>query len=467
MTRPFYPLPLSLFPVACLLALNLAQLSAARLLHPLVVLPLFALLLMGLGRLLLGSWDRAAWAACLVLLAIYPEMMAMPVILGAAVLAFWRPRNVQTLHAVETLHATSLRGAQNMVLNIIAVILLAVPVTFILAGLTGRVPPHAPYTVNAEDPACPDVYFIVLDSYTSHAVLLDRFGYDNTPFLYALAGLGFVTGDCSAAYDTTEWSLASTLNVQTLHATSLPSADELWKLVQHPAVRTRLEAQGYRTLAFETGFDFSEWRDADTFISAQAGTSPAPTLNDFDWYTLTQTLPGQIPAVRRALLAGWSQDYRARTLHALAELGNGGARYISPPPEARYISPPPEAPVFVFAHILAPHPPFVFQADGAPAAGYLLRSPGMDSASPEYTPEIYAAGYIGQVAYIDAVLPGVLGQILQYSRNDPVIVLQGDHGAWYAGEADKLAILCAVHAPAGLDVPLEPEETFKFVMEER
>ena len=60
----------------------------------------------------------------------------------------------------------------------------------------------------------PDIYYIILDSYTRADVLQECFSYDNSEFLDQLRGLGFYVADKSRTnFTITDLSLASSLNM--------------------------------------------------------------------------------------------------------------------------------------------------------------------------------------------------------------------------------------------------------------
>ena len=65
----------------------------------------------------------------------------------------------------------------------------------------------------------PDVYFIVLDTYTRGDALIRDFGYDNSAFLEELRSMEFYIADCSRSnYEKTQGSLIATLNLNYLPA---------------------------------------------------------------------------------------------------------------------------------------------------------------------------------------------------------------------------------------------------------
>jgi hypothetical protein len=133
-------------------------------------------------------------------------------------------------------------------------------------------------------------------------------------------------------------------------------------------------------------------------------------------------------------------------------------------------------PKFVFTHLLIPHPPFVFDAQGGPL---VPRYPFtlLDGDAFLGTHEEYLHGYRDQVQYVNQVMEQVLGAILRESARPPVIVIHGDHGPgsgldWESAEGTDLrersSILSAYllpGAPAGTVYPsITPVNSFRLVL---
>jgi hypothetical protein len=76
-------------------------------------------------------------------------------------------------------------------------------------------------------------------------------------------------------------------------------------------------------------------------------------------------------------------------------------------------------PAFVFAHILKPHDPYVFDRQ----CGTLGRQKEVDDVAP----------YIQQLQCVNRLLLATVHQILRASEVPPIIVLQGDHGTSLLG----------------------------------
>jgi hypothetical protein len=112
---------------------------------------------------------------------------------------------------------------------------------------------------------------------------------------------------------------------------------------------------------------------------------------------------------------------------------------------------------FVYAHVIAPHPPFVFDAQGNFIEQYELFS--LDDAN-YYIKEHSRGGYIGgyrkQIQYINTLLLETVDAILSKSETPPIIIIQGDHGPgaylhWGSLEstipAERFGILNAYYFP--------------------
>ena len=122
-------------------------------------------------------------------------------------------------------------------------------------------------------------------------------------------------------------------------------------------------------------------------------------------------------------------------------------------------------PKFVFAHIVAPHPPFVFDAEGAsvePGYGFAYA----DGSNFPWSVDRYREGYLRQVQFVNKQLKTLIDDILRSSTTPPVILLQADHGPgmWsdFTSTAntclrERFAAFCAYHLP-GVDAHAVPED---------
>ena len=96
----------------------------------------------------------------------------------------------------------------------------------------------------------PDIYYIILDSYTGERALKKYFGFDNSKFIKSLTDKGFYVASKSRTnYSTTTLSIPSTLNMQ-YHPNDIPdfkSGDETiaYQMVENNKILRFLKSKGY------------------------------------------------------------------------------------------------------------------------------------------------------------------------------------------------------------------------------
>jgi hypothetical protein len=463
MKRPFYPLLLSIYPVLALLAANITQIKMVDALRALLVLwGAGALLFLGL-KLLLRDSHRAAlvfsilWILFFSYGHVYSFLECTP-IFG---LALGRHRLLLPLWAILLVAGlvwalTSRLDLTRLspVLNTVVIVLLVMPVLQIglaegrqrlaYAGRDPRPASAGGLQVEAGQTP-PDIYYIILDAYARGDVLQDTFGYDNSAFLDELERLGFYVAECSQSnYAQTELSLASSLNfayLETLDDSLTPESNErapLRPLLQDSAARHLLEDLGYQTVAFETGYSWSQLEDADIYL---APASRVAGLNGFE-ALLVKTSAGLALIDAAAKLPDFlvpdvnypNQTHRQRvlfTLEKLAELPDSV-----------------NSPKFVFAHIVAPHEPFVFDAQGQ----MVTLPETLDEAT-------YRSAYRDEVIYLNQRVGEMLREIIDRSATPPVIILQADHGHVMAAPEQRMQILNAYYLPGGEHSVLYPQIT--------
>jgi hypothetical protein len=300
----------------------------------------------------------------------------------------------------------------------------------------------------------PDIYFIILDAYARADVLLDYYGYDNALLLSQLQERGFFVADKSVAnYSQTCLSLGATLNMRhhddLAAELGLDSVDlrPLTRRIHYNKVMALLRKGGYTINCFGTGYVPTEIRSADNFYA------PAFVLDDFQSEIFNST---PIPVIQKTF--NISTGRRRRILYTFNQLP-----IVAKEP----------GPKFVFAHILAPHEPFIFGPDGE------IRHPnGRDRHSAGFDDkENYAKAYRDQLIYVNKRLIQTIDAVIRNSATPPVIILQSDHGP--ASQLDwnnpndhalreRMAILNALHLP-GLDpnilrADLTPINTFGVIL---
>jgi hypothetical protein len=284
----------------------------------------------------------------------------------------------------------------------------------------------------------PDIYYLIVDGYARSDVLQELYSLDNTSFLEDLEDRGFVVLKRSQSnYPQTYLSLASSLNMSYLDGltdTVGPTFSDrrpLRYLIDNGSVIHLLRRVGYRFVLISSYFSATkENPQADQRVCETVGLNPV----------LNNTIAMSPLALSRPVQRFQHEVYRRQVLCGLRMLGDLAGL---------------SGPKFVFAHIIAPHPPFVFGANGeerVPAGPLLLNDGGRDA----FSAVQYRSGYRDQLTYLNARLLQVVDTILAQSATPPVIILQADHGPGsmldvenpeHTNMTERLAILSAYLVP--------------------
>ncbi len=293
----------------------------------------------------------------------------------------------------------------------------------------------------------PHVYYLILDRYAGHETLKQQYGFANDAFYASLASHGFlIARQAFANYTKTAHSLASSLNMIYL--------DDLARQLQgvsadftplHRMIRDNRIWRQFRALGYPYIHIGSRWTATRFNPHAQENYNLLPPSGFRELY-LDQTLFLAIKNRVSGSQAWWERlcaehRYQFRVLQRLAGR-----------PE----------PFFAFAHVLLPHPPFVFDAEGR----------CVDPHARHDRPR--KQNYLDQLRYTNRLLTQTIEEI---QDRDPraVIILQADEGPYpdrydqdeegfdwrqaTIGELrQKFLILLAIRAP-GLHLDELPADT--------
>jgi hypothetical protein len=287
----------------------------------------------------------------------------------------------------------------------------------------------------------PDIYYIILDMYARADFLEKKYHYDNSEFLSFLTDTGFyVASQSRTNYAHTPSSLASSLNLMYLDDIAEQMGDTttnyqpLFAILKHNRVFQFLRHHGYTIVAFSSGHEFTEIRDADVYMRP-SGWQPTDFQN-----ALLSTTPLAVFRKTR------DDIHRERILYTFDHLADA----------ARI-----EAPTFAFAHISSPHPPYVFGANGEPV---------------HYKPHVeleydeFVEAYVNQLAFISKKTQATIEEILAQSPEPPIIIVQSDHGPVYLRHdiPERMSILNAYYFPDqnydALYEGITPVNTFRIVL---
>lgn len=313
----------------------------------------------------------------------------------------------------------------------------------------------------------PDIYYIILDGYAREDVLKEIYGYDNSQFLEQLKQRGFYIADKSCA----NYAQTCLSNVASLNFSYLDSLDELSGLVKtESGDRLPLQAAidnnravqflkqfGYVFVALSSGRECAEVENADIFI--------APPLLPKEFYRMI---------INYTPFAVLLDKLRAKSDYDIQrERHEYVFEHIASLPKRDF-------PVFLFSHILAPHPPFVFDEDGQsvewPKRKSIAFCDGSMIVQTAEQREEYMSYYVGQLRYLNKRVIEIIDGIIANSTKPPIIILQADHGPgsmldWESLEntnlRERMSILNAYFLPDGgekhLYGSITPVNTFRVI----
>lgn len=462
-----YPFLFGLYPVLALIAHNASEMDFSAGLRSLLGSLLLTLILYILTLLLVRKPEKTALFTSLVLLLFYSyghinllsrswellggsvgrHRVLVPIYLLLLTVAGW-----------VILRTKRDLSASTRFLNAFAVILLLMPAYQLISGQVEQLRARGQVdhrTTGLSIPAGetpPDVYYILLDGYPRGDFTNQHLESSNLAFLEGLEERGFYVAHCSQSnYSDTRFSLASTLNMSYLDGGEgkpevVYPGSILDEMIRSGEVQSNFSDLGYTIITFESGYKWLRWELSDQHLrplSASDAGLAGYGLNDFERLFLDTTaakLLLDIPVVLQSeqlaeIIDNPRAAHRQRVLFSLEQL--------------QEIPGSKSNPVFVYAHIIFPHPPFVLDAEGT----------ALDNA-----PADELSAYADQITYLDRRLLAIVDGILEKSGAAPVIILQGDHGATIAYDehgidpALRLGILNAYYLPGdsgSVDQPIQ------------
>jgi hypothetical protein len=450
--KHFYPFLFAAYPVLALFGSNVEEIRFDTAFRALIVSVFISVFLYYVLVMLVQDRDKAALITSMAIILFFTyghfyNLLKSSQELGAllgkhrVLLLIWVVLFAAGLFIIlkKKVATESLNG----LLNIIAVTALIIPLIqigrFEFSSYISKSGIEEQYedTVPAQEHSngqLPDIYLIILDAYARDDILLGEFEFDNSQFLMDLENSGFFIGTCSRSnYAQTSLSLSSSLNMNYLEALGdnykpgNTSRAGIKELIQDNRVRNILESMGYQIVAFETGFNITQWEDADIYLSPRKGGLIADRLfsgiNEFELLVLRNSLArividgaALLPEILQPDLNNPNRIHYERILYVLEQLEN---------------LPEVDGPKFVFTHMVIPHGPFVFEPDGD----------FVDYDKPYYQ------GYKDQVSFINRKILPVLQEIIRQSDPEPIIILQADHGAVKSQPDTRVNILNAYYLP--------------------
>lgn len=241
-----------------------------------------------------------------------------------------------------------------------------------------------------------DIYYIILDGYAHSQTLKDVYSYDNQAFEDSLTKKGFFIATKSVSnYAQTSLSLASSLNMQYIN-NNINGAytGVLRPIKKNNALLNFAKSKGYTYININSGhsdtgtkhnefadINFSDGGVFDDFIINLYNSTILVVFNDFI-----------------------KNEHAKIILYAFSKLK-----------EIYKI----KKPTFTLAHIISPHAPYVFDAQGNV----------ITTISYENNDWRNKEAYIEQLKFISKKTIETVKDIIKNSKVEPIIVIQADHGS--------------------------------------
>ena len=460
---PWHLILLSMYPILGLWFQNIEQVNSKVIIRPLIFSFLGAILIWRVVAFLIRDTERAAILTSIFFIAFFSyghvygiarnvQFLNVPIFRHRTLLIIWilvgalafawikRSKKVDTFKSV-------LNWISFALVSIFFVELLIFQITQSIPSSQSRENIRS-INISYEDDL-PDIYYIILDGYSRADVLEQEMGYDNSVFISELENMGFYVAKYSQSnYSQTTLSISSSLNYDYLDSLGVTITEDklvrrdVYRLLSDNALRRFLEERGYKTVAFATGFVWSELTNATYYLEP----NPGAKLNEFE-YLLLQTTILRIPLDYKLLFQTdlRNEMFRERTEFTLDKLKT--IPFIA-------------GPKFVFVHTLIPHLPFVFGPNG--------EVEDMDFKDElEYSKDEYIYGYTNQVSYANKRILEIVSDLIQKSETPPIIIIQGDHGSGRFGKESRMRILNAYYLPEQPSVLYEtisPVNSFRVVL---
>ena len=475
LATPWYPWPAAAIPILHFLTSNPLHFAPIEAVVPLGIALVVVTASVVSLRFGLKDWHRPAAASAAVTAVFFGyghvegaldgKVDERVLLAGAAVLG--------AAAVVMIVQTGAFAARSTQFLNLVSVVLLVFPVADIagrMAESLGRT--QTAESVDVDDLAAhllpsglptvsddrPDIYYIILDSYSRHDDLGD---FDNSDFLHELERRGFyVASEATSNYPISNRSITSSLNMAYLDGMGQRTPedeDDLINIAHNHALGAILKGLGYAYIHLDSGYIstgqapladiFISFSPAGIVVNERASQSSSYLVESDGWgaivsqafvNALMQTTALQ-PIVGHRFLFHENSPYRFQSPHLTVKMFDVLTNPIDPG----------EGPMFVFAHINKPHGPAAFDQHGNLVGDRM----GM-AFSDLHDPSVPDA-YIGQLIYINALTLEAIDGIIRNSAQDPIIVIAADHGYYSEGNS-RYQILAAFHLPEGGNDALYP-----------
>ena len=314
----------------------------------------------------------------------------------------------------------------------------------------------------------PDIYYLIFDRYASADSLKKYYFYDNSDFLDFLTQKGFyVVPRALANYPITDLSLASSLNMEYLDSLSLSVGSEstdfrpIYAKFNHHLVGDFLKKRGYLLVNVpSTWWLTRQNKQADiNYLYTRPRSLSIFLLKFLETTALHPFFSGSLTVSEKNIMEPLTFEALSR------EIILNQFKILSKTPNL-------PGPKFVFAHVLLPHEPYVFDRDGR----FISKREALAGERRKL--------YLNQLVYANKLIKSLVEELMAKTKGQAIIILQGDEGPfpprykkyeysfeWQKATPDeikeKFGILNAYFLPGvsreALHFPITPVNSFRLI----
>lgn len=299
------------------------------------------------------------------------------------------------------------------------------------------------------DKQLPNIYHIVLDGYAGNEVLNEFYNYQNKEFTTFLQTNDFIIPSKSTSnYAVTFLSLTSILNMEYVNdfvkelGSDSNNQHPVYEMTKNNQVMQILKDHGYKIIILGSTVEFAtEFTESDVLLCSEKSLTNTEFMINLVKTSMLKPI--------YSILFETSRDKIMCSLDTLPTL------------HEEY-----EAPIYVFSHILLPHPPFQFGPNGEEII------PTKIEISDDWS---NTEGYINQVKFANKKISEFVTKIKADNENS-IILIHGDHGTGSVNNFEisgdeikqRMIIFNAYHLPGNPEIlpydGISPINSYRIIM---
>jgi len=267
-------------------------------------------------------------------------------------------------------------------------------------------------TVKSLDTKPPNIYYLIFDRYPASKVLSELYDYDNSDFFNYLESKGFyIAHDSMANYPFTFLSMASTKNMKYVNYLSEIAGDSnnraiAYELDKFCEVCQFLQSQGYQYVYAPSFF-----QPTATNVDIDDPTDDVFVIPDFTalFYetTMISHVANLISGVVPTGILDSREDARKEKYQTILQKFN----WLEKIPDS-------DQPVYIYSHMLIPHPSYVFDDEG----NYISYEESLKFSEKKL--------FRDQLTFLNKKIKNLVDKLLTESEQPPIILIQSDEGPY-------------------------------------